>query len=173
MILDIILCVLLLSLLGVVIWAWQRVKRLQTELNRSTDQLTTLVEILDPSPEEVSDFDEVKNAFSAYINRESSILQHADFGEGGHPDYIGYESGYTRETWYHEIWIAAWLPPNRSGIAAIIAGRSDSNYFESHYRKFEANKDRIQQTFSFEEMRFTEITTLCLHSLSGYLVIRI
>ena len=157
MILEIILCVLLLALFGGILLAWKRInsiERLQTELDRSARQLIALAERLNPSPGEAADFDEVMDAFRAYIQRESHILQHTDFGESGHPHYIGYESGYPRETWTHEIWIAAWLSPDCSEVAAIIAVRSSSNYFNTHYRQFEVHTPRIEQTFSFEEIKF-------------------
>ena len=96
----------------------------------------------------------VKEAFIAYIARESDILQHADFGTREHPDYVGYESGYPRENNFHQIWLAAWLPDSPNGIAAVIAIQSDSGYFESHYKKFEKYKSRIEDTFSFEGVKF-------------------
>lgn len=103
----------------------------------------------DPHPEAVS----VKEAFIAYIERESDILRLDNFGSS---DYIGYESGYEKENGYHQIWIAAWLPAARSEIAAVISVRSNSKYFESHYRKFEQHKGRIEDTFSFEDIKFRE-----------------
>ena len=99
----------------------------------------------------------VKEAFIAYIKCESDILQHADFGTRERPDYVGYESGYPRENNFHQIWLAASLPDGPNGIAAVIAIQSDSGYFESHYKKFEKHKGRIKDTFSFEEVKFTDV----------------
>ena len=94
-----------------------------------------------------------KKAFIAYVDRESAILQRADFGPGESPDYVAYESGYQKENGYHEIWLAAWIPANRNDIAAVIAIRYDSRYFGSHYKKFEEHKRRIEKVFSFEEIK--------------------
>ena len=91
----------------------------------------------------------VKDAFIAYIARESDILRLDDFGR---EDFIGYEGGYPRENGYHQIWIAAWLPDDRNEIAAVISVRSNSRYFESHYKKLEEYKGRIQDTFLFEDI---------------------
>ena len=81
-----------------------------------------------------------KKAFIAYVKHESDILQHADFGESEHPEYVGYESGNQKEKGYHQIWLAAWIPAHRNEIAAVIGIRSDSSYFRSHYKKFEKHK---------------------------------
>ena len=94
-----------------------------------------------------------KKAFIAYIDRESDILQHADFGTGESPNYVAYESGYQKENGYHPIWISAWIPPTHNEIAAVIAVRSDSRYFRSHYKKFEEHKGRIEKVFSFAEIK--------------------
>lgn len=95
----------------------------------------------------------LKEAFIAYVDHESDILKYADFGPGGNRDYVAYESGYQTEKGYHEIWLAAWLPATPNNIAAVIAVRSDSRYFGSHYKKFEAHKGRIEKVFSFEEIK--------------------
>ena len=132
----------------------------------------------DPSEQSVRKQSPFKRAFIAYIASESGILQHADFGAGEHPEYVGYEGGYQKENGYHQIWLSAWIPatPNDiaarkaasqkswralsawipatpNDIAAVIAVRSDSSYFESHYKKFEEHKDRIEKVFSFAEIK--------------------
>ena len=96
---------------------------------------------------------EARGAFIAYVARESAILRLDDFGND---DYIGYESGYEKENGYRQIWLAAWLPVRPNDIAAVIAIQSNSGYCESHYKKFEEHKDRIKETFSFEEVKFRE-----------------
>ena len=126
MILDIISSVLLLAILAVLFLVLKRVAAIESPQIAQTQQ-----EVSDTLPEEVSDFDAINEAFIAYIERESNILQYADFGEGGHPDYIGYESGYPKESRYYDIWIAAWLPRNRNEIAAVISIASNSSYTES------------------------------------------
>ena len=98
----------------------------------------------------------VQDAFIAYIARESDILRLDDFGSS---DYIGYESGYEKENGYRQIWIAAWIPDDRKEIAAVISVGSNSRYFESHYKKFEEHKDRIENTFSFEDVKFAEASS--------------
>ena len=74
----------------------------------------------------------------------------------GRSDYIGYEGGYGKENGYSQLWIAAWLPDDLNEIAAVISVRSNSRYFESHYKKFEEHKGKIENTFSFENVRFRE-----------------
>ena len=101
----------------------------------------------EPHPEAVS----VKEAFIAYIARESDILRLDDFGSR---DYIGYEGGYEKENGYRQIWIAAWIPDDRKEIAAVISVGSNSRYFESHYKKFEEHKGKIENTFLFEDIKF-------------------
>ena len=147
MIFDIILFVLLLVILGVLFLVLKRVASIESPQIAQTQQ-----EASDTLPEEVSDFDVVNEAFIAYIERESGILQYADFGEGGHSDYIGYESGYPKESRYYDIWITAWLPRNRNEIAAVISIASNSSYVESHYKNFEDNKNKIEKAFSFENI---------------------
>ena len=99
----------------------------------------------------------VKEALIAYVDRESDILQHADFGLRERPDYVGYESGYPKENDYHQIWLAAWLPGDRNEIAAVISIYWNSRYVESHYKKFEKHRGRIEDTFSFEEVEFEKV----------------
>ena len=103
---------------------------------------------------------EAKEAFIAYIARESDILRLDDFGGEA---YIGYESGYEKENGYRQIWLAAWLPVPPNKIAAALAIQSDARYFESHYKKFEENKDRIKDTFSFEEVEFLKVSGNICH----------
>ena len=117
----------------------------------------------DPSEQSVRKQSPFKRAFIAYIARESDILQHADFGTGEHPEYVGYEGGYQKENGYHQIWLSAWIPANPNDIAAVIAVRSDSRYFESHYKKFEEHKDRIEKVFSFEEIKPRQASDSVFH----------
>ena len=100
-----------------------------------------------PNPQQA-----VKDAFIAYIKRESDILQYADFRLGGNPNFVGYESGYQMKKGFHEIWISAWIPDSLNRIAAVIAVRSDSNYFESHYKKLKDHKNSIKKAFLFETL---------------------
>ena len=99
----------------------------------------------------------VKEAFIAYVNCESNILQLVDSGTTGHRDYVDYEMGYPKENGYHQIWMSAWLPVGRNDITALISIQSDSRYFESHYKKFEEHKYRIEETFSFEEVKLRTV----------------
>ena len=116
-------------------------------------------------PRVPSDQQSVKNkeAFIAYVKRESKILQHADFGTRERSDYVGYESGYPRENDFHQIWLAVRLPVHPNKIAAVIAIQSDSSYFESHYKKFEEHKGRIEETFSFEKVEFEKVSDNICH----------
>ena len=52
----------------------------------------------------------------------------------------------------YDIWITAWLPRNRNEIAAVISIASNSSYVESHYKKFEEDKNKIEKAFSFENI---------------------
>ncbi len=98
----------------------------------------------------------VKEAFRAYIEHESDILQLVDSGTTGHQDYVDYEAGYPTENGYHQIWMSAWVPVGRNEITALISIQSDSRYFESHYKKFEEHKYKIEETFSLEDIKFRE-----------------
>ena len=95
-----------------------------------------------------------KEAFIAYIKRESDILKLADSGRSGHSDYVNYESGYPIEKGFSEIQLSAWLPVDWNDVAAVISIQSDSKYFESHYKKLEEHKSEIEKRFSFEEVKF-------------------
>ena len=44
------------------------------------------------------------------------------------------------------------LPRNRNEIAAVISIALNSSYVESHYKKFEENKNKIEKAFSFENI---------------------
>ncbi len=114
-----------------------------------SDPQSAMQHPLESLPEAVS----VKEAFRAYIDRESDILQLVDSGTTGHQDYVDYEAGYPTENGYHQIWMSAWVPMGRNEITALISIQSDSRYFESHYKKFEEHKYRIEETFSFEEVK--------------------
>ena len=96
----------------------------------------------------------VQKAFIAYIERESGILQLGNFDTKGHRDYVDFKSGYPTNNRSPEIYLSAWLPIAYNDVAAIIAMRSDSKYFQSHYKKLEAHKSEIEDTFSFEEVKF-------------------
>lgn len=97
---------------------------------------------------------EVQKAFIAYIERESGILQLGNFDTKGHQDYVDFKSGYPTNNKFPEIYLSAWLPIAYNDVAAIIAMRSDSKYFQSHYKKLEAHKSEIEDMFSFEEVKF-------------------
>lgn len=146
MILDIISFVLLLAILGVLVLVLKRVAAIESPYPVPVREPETSESL----PEEVSDFDEIREAFIAYIDRESDILRLDNFGSAA---YIGYESGYPRQNGYRHIWLAAWLPDDRNDIAAVISIQSNSGYYESHYKAFEAHKGRIEKTFSFEEVK--------------------
>ena len=95
-----------------------------------------------------------KEAFIAYVKRESDILQLADSGRSGDQNYVNYESGYPIKNGFPEIQLSAWLPVTWNDVAAVISIQSDSKYFKSHYKKFEEHKSKIEDTFSFEEVKF-------------------
>ena len=97
---------------------------------------------------------EVQKAFIAHIERESGILQLGNFDTKGHRDYVDFKSGYPTNNRSPEIYLSAWLPIAYNDVAAIIAMRSDSKYFQAHYKKLEAHKSEIEDTFSFEEVKF-------------------
>ena len=94
-----------------------------------------------------------KAAFIAYVERESDILQLSDSDGSRRSDYVNYETGYPTKSGLPEIQLSAWLPVDYNDVAAVISIQSDSKYFESHYRKFEEHKSRIEDTFSFEEVK--------------------
>lgn len=129
MIIDIIVCVLLVVILGVLIVVLNRVSPVKEPQSV-------------PVP--------VKDAFIEYIERESDILQHL---HGKHPNYVDYEGGYPTQNGFHEIQLSAWFPDDRHEVAAVISIQSDSRYSESHYKKFVEHKERIEQAFSFEGIK--------------------
>ena len=95
-----------------------------------------------------------KEAFIAYVKRESDVLQYSDAEGSVGSDYVNYESGYPTKNGFPEIQLSAWLPVAWNDVAAVISIQSDSKYFESHYKKLEAHKAKIEETFSFDEVKF-------------------
>ena len=71
---------------------------------------------------------------------------------GDRPEFIGYESGYTKENGTRYIWINAWMPPGLDRVSAVISIRRDSSYFESHYEKLKEHKSEIETAFSFDTL---------------------
>ena len=94
-----------------------------------------------------------KEAFIAYVQRESDILQLSDSERSRPSAYVNYDSGYPTKNGFPEIQLSAWLPVDYNDVAAVISIHSNSKYFESHYKKFEEYKSRIEDTFSFEEVK--------------------
>lgn len=97
-----------------------------------------------------------KEAFIAYIARESDILQLSDSDRSGRSDYVNYDTGYPTKSGFPEIQLSVWLPVDYNDVAAVISIRSDSKYFESHYKKLEAHKSEIEKRFSFQEVKFRQ-----------------
>lgn len=93
-----------------------------------------------------------KKAFIAYTKYESDILKLDYSGRGS--SYVNYETGYPTKSGLPEIQLSAWLPVDYTDVAAVISIRSDSTYFESHYKKFEKHKNKIEDTFSSGEVKF-------------------
>ena len=122
----------------------------------------TCYEGSDPLPNEISDFDTIREAFIEYVNRESTILQLDDFSKdeyGGR--YIGYDCGYKTEE-RRDIFLSAGLAFDNGNIsngiiAASLVIRSTSEYFESHYKKLESCKTEIEKTFSLENIKFKKV----------------
>lgn len=127
--------------------------RLQSDKQSTVPQVPRVQS--DPQPDTQQPFhpEEVTKAFIAYVDRESDILQLGDFGAEGHRDYVDYESGYPTKNKSPEIYLSAWLPVGRNDVAALISIRANSMYFESHYKKFEEHKDKIETTFLFDEVK--------------------
>ena len=157
MILDIISFVLLLVILGVLFFVLKRVAFIAS----AQPVPVRRPEALEPLPEEVSDFDIIRNAFIEYIENESSILQLDDFSKeeyGG--QYIGYNCGYKTDSG-HDIFLSAGLNFAKSLSDGIIAAglvvRSASRYVESHYKEMEAHKTEIENAFSLTGIEFKTI----------------
>ena len=93
-----------------------------------------------------------RKAFIAYIKHESNILKLAYSGRGS--SYINYETGYPTKSGLPEIQLSAWLPVDYNDVAAVISIRSDSTYFQSHYKKLEEHKSEIEDTFPSGEVKF-------------------
>lgn len=145
MILDVISIVLLLAILVLIFLLPKRLASTQQPLAVPTQQ-----EASDPLPDEVSDFGTIREAFIEYVEHESSILRLDDFSKDNRPEFIGYESGYPRESGPRDIWINAWMPRGLDKVSAVISIKGDSPYFQSHYQKLEAHKGEIRSAFSFE-----------------------
>ena len=92
-----------------------------------------------------------REAFIAYVKRKSTILKLRD--RSGSQDYVNYETGYPTRNGFSEIQLSAWLPVDYNDVAALISIRSDSEYFQSHYRRFEKHESEIKDTFLFEDER--------------------
>ena len=145
MILDIILIVLLLAILVLI---FLLPKRLASTIQSPV--VPTQQGAADALPEEVTDFDTIREAFIKYIEHESRILHLDDFSINSRPEFIGYESGYPTENSRRDIWINVWMPRGLDRVSAVISIRRDSRYFESHYQKLKAHKSKIKNAFSFE-----------------------
>ena len=48
------------------------------------------------------------------------------------------------------IWIHAWIPDSGDIISAGISVTKNGPFFQSHYKKLEANKGKIEVAFSFD-----------------------
>ena len=145
MILDIISIVLLLAILGLIFLLSKRLASTIQSLVVPTQQ-----GVADVLPDEVTDFDTIREAFIKYVEHESRILHLDDFSINSRPEFIGYESGYPTENRRRDIWINVWMPPGLDRVSAVISIRGDSRYFESHYQKLNAHKSKIKNAFSFE-----------------------
>lgn len=144
MILDVISVVLLLIVLVLIFLLPERLASTKQLLAVPTQQRS-----LDALPKEVLDFDTIRKAFIEYVEHESSVLHLDDFSKDSRPEFIGYESGYRKESSHHDIWINVWMPQGLDKVSAVISIRGDSRYFESHYQKLKAHKSKIENTFSF------------------------
>lgn len=152
MILDIISVVMLLAILVLIFLFPKRLASTKQPLSVPTQR-----EALDALPEEVPNFDTIRQAFIEYVERESSILRLDDFSRDSRPDFIGYESGYPRESGHRDVWINVWMPQGLDKVSAVISIRGDSRYFESHYQKLKAHKSKIEDTFSFETINPSKV----------------
>ena len=152
MILDIIFVILLLAILVLIFLLPKHLASRIQPLVVPTQQGA-----VDTLPEEVTDFDTIREAFIEYIEHNSSILDLDDFSKDDRPEYIGYESGYPRENRPRDIWINVWMPPGLDKVSAVISIKGDSDYFESHYQKLKAQKSKIEDAFSFESVHPQEV----------------
>ena len=143
-------------MLGVLLLVLKRIAAMENPQTAQVGQQT-----LDTLPEEISDFDTLRNAFIKYVESESSILQLDDFSKeeyGG--QYIGYNCGYKTESG-HDIFLSAGLNFQKSLSDGIIAAglvvRSASGYVESHYKEMEAHKTEIENAFFLTGIEFKAI----------------
>lgn len=127
--------------------------------------------------EEVTDFWEIRDAFIQYIRSESSSLQLDDFSKNDFEgQYIGYDCGYKTNRTYafggHDIFLSAGLSFQNSfsisnGIlAAALVFKSESEHFQSHYKKMEERQIEIKKCFFLipstsqrEDINFKKVNT--------------
>ena len=153
MILEIISFVLLLAILGVLFLVLKRVAAIESPQTMQVGQ-----EASDTLPGEVPDFETIREAFIEYIERESSILKLDDFSRDNRPEFIGYESGYRKESGHRDIWINVWMPQGLDKVSAVISIRGNSRYFQSHYQKLKEHKSEIETAFSFDTINPSEVS---------------
>ena len=136
MILDVIQIVLLLVCTGLISFVCYRFKSYKPQPPpNQTDALEDL-----PEP----DLHEIREAFIAYIARESRVLELDDFGGD---EYIGYSCGYGP----YKIWLATWIGPDLDIVATrLMIGKEHRDAFG----RLKESKDKIQWLFPEEEVNY-------------------
>ena len=115
-----------------------------------------------PRPPQIGDFNEIRNAFREHVERESRILK-LDSLEADNA-YLRYKSGIPNPNGngLPLIWLHAWIPDGAI-ISASISVTKNGPFFQSHYKKLEANKSKIQDAFSFETIETVAVKDGSIH----------
>ena len=136
MILDVIQIVLLLVCTGLISFVCYRFKSYRPQ--PPPNQMDTLEDLPEP------DLREIREAFIAYIARESRVLELDDFGGD---EYIGYSCGYGP----YKIWLSTWIGSELDIVATrLMIGKEHGNVFE----RLKENEDKIQWLFPEEEVNY-------------------
>ena len=154
MILDIISVVLLLVILGILLFFWEkRFASIKQELAEMIQQ-----RVPDPLPPVITNFNRIRNEFRKYVQRESTILR----DDGGSAPFVRYKTGIPNlnGNGLPPIWINAWIPDGGGIISAGISVAQNSPLFLSHYQELKQNKSKIEAALSFD-------TTIDIAELSG------
>lgn len=153
MILDVISIVMLLAILVLIFLLPKRLISIEQPQTPPTPQKASEVIF-----EKVTDFETIREAFIEYIERESNILKLDDFSRDARPEFIGYESGYPKESGHRDIWINVWMPQGLDKVSAVISIGGNSRYFGSHYQKLKEHKSEIETAFSFDTINPSEVS---------------
>ena len=109
-----------------------------------------------PRPPQIGDFNEIRNAFRKYVERESTILKFDSLDADS--AFLRYKSGIPNPNGngLPLIWIQAWVPDGDK-ISAAISVAESGPFLGSHYQGLKANKSKIEHYFSFDNIEIDTV----------------